>query len=106
MDTPKDVAGLLSDLRDRGFETVHDETYESRGSRIIELGRRPSPRQVTIVCDRGIWAISIYFGSVDYDLQTVQLAIDRAPYSSRAMSHAERRAATVRAIDELSRHPL
>lgn len=104
-DLPESLAVLVQGLIDRGFGVALDECDEAAfGNRLIELRApaRTDGAAVRLIKDRGLWNTEIYVGGQWTGTYEVLLALDNAPYRTRAESHAERSATTLAVVDRLS----
>src|SRR3954449_1074394 len=103
-DLPGSLALLVEQLSERGFSVVVDDVNEAAfGNRLIELrsAARTVGAAVRLVRDRGLWDAEIEVGGEWVGTYNVLLALDDAPYSTRAESHAERAATTLAVVDRL-----
>lgn len=82
---------------------VLDETSDSFGNRLIELRSPPEDGRgaVRVIKDRGLWSVEIEVAGAWRGPRDVLLAMDDAPYSRRAESHAGRYATTLAVVDRL-----
>jgi hypothetical protein len=104
-DLPESLAVLVQGLIGRGFGIAVDEGSEAAsGNRLIELRApaRTGGAAVRLIKDRGLWNTEIYIGGQWAGTYEVLLALDDAPYRTRAESHAERSATTLAVVDRLS----
>jgi hypothetical protein len=98
---PGGLAQLVAEMTARGFFVTATDASESLGNRLIELAHDDGPR-VRLVRDRGLWSAEVEVAGDFYNTYEVVQALDDAPYSTRALSHEERRRHT---LDALSRLP-
>ena len=102
MELPHDVALLIDDLRERGFSLVNEESHPATAMAALELAAdRPGVCGVRLQQDRGIWDVETRIGDDWYDPFTALRALNDLPHEQRALSHEERRAATVALVDQL-----
>ena len=109
MDLPDGIARLIADLEELGFAVVEAEDGKWPGGPYIELARKRARgvRGVRMTVDRGMWEVEIRLGapwSPDRRWHEPFMALRAAegrPRQRRALSHAERRAATLDAVRRL-----
>lgn len=100
MDLPHDIAALVDDLRQLAFTLEHAEDHQWPGGPYLELNRRSrrGVRAVRMSVDRGIWEVEVQLGLRWYEPSWALRTLEGKPDQRRALSHAERRKATVGAV--------
>jgi hypothetical protein len=97
---PDGLTRLVADLRQMGFRVDNDQSsgWAFREVELLHPGR-PSGKTVRITKDRGLWGVEISVeGDGFHGPHEVLLALDARPFESRAMSHEETLAATLKAL--------
>jgi hypothetical protein len=97
---PEGLAALVSELKRMGFELEREEWHPWPGGGDIQLRRRRTRgvKRVRMAQDRGPWDLDVQIGRGWYEPFTALLALDERPHQQRALSHAERHAATVELV--------
>jgi len=98
---PASLAALVADLQQLGFAIEREEWHPwPRGGDIrLRLPRTRGVRRVRMKQDRGPWDVVVQIGREWYEPFTALLALDERPHQQqRALSHAERHAATVELV--------
>ena len=92
------VQELVASLETLGFEVTRDEGHGWPGRVLVLAG---AERRVRLLCDRGIWEVGVELDGEFEDVWLIALALDRAPFTRRALSHRERYDLTLRVLREL-----
>ena len=97
---PESLAALVTDLEHMGFEIEREEWHPWPGGGDIQLRRRRTRgvKRVRLAQDRGPWDLEVQIGYGWYEPYTALLALDERSHEQRALSHAERHAATVELV--------
>lgn len=107
MELPSGLAALVADLEQLDFRVVREESDPWPGGRHVELAR---PRgqgigRVRMTEDRSVWDIEVKIGTAWCEPFMALLALDGVPHRQRALSHAERRAATLDLVQRFTGDP-
>ena len=97
---PSTLAALVSDLEARGFKVVECAPGNELWRETILRGPGPVAA-VRLFRERGLWGVDLSLEEEYYNPYDVLLALDSAEYKARALSHAERRAMTLEALDRM-----
>lgn len=97
---PEELAALVVDLERLGFGVEREEWHTWPGGGDVRLRRRTrrGVKRVRMVEDRGVWDVDVQIGRGWYEPFTALRALDAAAHEQRALSHGERRAATVQLV--------
>lgn len=97
---PEGLAALVADLERLGFEVEREEWHPWPGGGDVGLVRRGSRgvKRVRMAEDRGCWEVDVQIGRGWYEPHMALRALDAVPHQQRALSHAERHAATVELV--------
>jgi hypothetical protein len=100
---PDALAALVAELRRAGFGVSDDESCGWAFRQVTLLNpERSYGNVVRLIQDRGLWGVEVAVeGDAFHDPHEVLLALDAREFESRAMSHDERRAATLEVLDRL-----
>jgi hypothetical protein len=103
---PDGLAALVADLERLGFEVEREEWHPWPGGGDIELRRRRARgvSRVRMMEDRGVWDVDVQVGRGWYEPFTALRALDGVPHEQRALSHVERRVATVELVQRFTGH--
>ena len=90
MDLPADIAALIDDLEDLGFDITKASDAPWPGGPQIELRRAAGGiRAVRMAVDRGEWEVEVRIGRQWYEPYWALRVLDDKPDERRALSHAE-----------------
>jgi hypothetical protein len=98
---PEELAALVADLERLSFEVEREEWHPWPGGGDVQL-RRPmlrGVRRVRLSQDRGLWEVDVEIDRGWYEPFTCLRALDALPHQQRALSHAERRSATIGLVE-------
>jgi hypothetical protein len=98
---PEGLAALVADLEQLGFDVEREQWHPWPGGGEVLL-RRPKVRgvrRVRLSEDRGVWDVDVQIGRAWYEPFTALRALEALPHQQRALSHAERRAATIELVE-------
>lgn len=101
---PNDLAALVADLERMNFKVEREEWHPWPGGGDVELRRRRTRgvKRVRMREDRGVWDVDVQIGHGWYEPFTALRALDDVPHQQRALSHAERRAATIELVGQFT----
>jgi hypothetical protein len=97
VDLPSGLAALVGHLEKLGFRIVREESHPWPGGGHVELARSRGRGigRVRMTEDRRVWDVEVKVGTAWYEPFMALRALGGVPHEQRALSHAERRAATV-----------
>lgn len=104
MDLPADLEALVEDLTLRGFKVQSNERHEWPGGPVIVLAsqRGEGVDAVRLTQEHGLWDVMVRIENGWYEPFLAQRALTGEPHEQRALSHAERRQATLGLLDRFT----
>ena len=101
---PDGLAALVADLERMDFEIEREDWHLWPGGGDVQLRRRRTRgvKRVRMIEDRGVWDVDVQIGRGWYEPFTALRALDAVPHQQRALSHAERRAATIKLVQRFT----
>jgi hypothetical protein len=101
---PDGLAALVADLERMDFKIELEEWHPWPGGGEIQLRRRRTRgvKGVRMMEDRGVWDVDVQIGYGWYEPFTALRALDAVPHQQRALSHAERRSATIELVQRFT----
>jgi hypothetical protein len=101
---PEGLAALVVDLQRMDFGIEREEWHPWPGGGEVQLRRRRTRgvKRVRMTEDRGVSDVDVQIGRGWYEPFTALRALDAVPHQQRALSHTERRAATIELVQQFT----
>jgi hypothetical protein len=101
------VARLVADLEELGFRIVVQDAVPARESAVLELSRERTEgvHRVRITEDLGTWEVDVQVGEDWIEPFAAMQALDGRPAEAWALTHEQRRTATLEFVRRLDASP-